>query len=45
VAVALIHDMGTGLYMISADGSEIVEVTGLPTGAIAMDAMVWAPGL
>lgn len=45
VAMALIHDMGSGLYMISADGSEIVEVTGLPIGAIPMDSMVWAPGL
>lgn len=45
VAMALIHDMGSGLYMISADGSEIVEVTGLPIGAIPMDSMVWTPGL
>lgn len=45
IAMALVHDMGSGLYMISADGSEVIEVTGLPIGAIPMDSMVWAPGL
>ena len=45
VALSLVHDRGTGLYMVSADGTQVVEVTGLPIGAMPMDNIYWSPGL
>lgn len=45
IALSLVHDMGSALYIVSVDGTEIIEVQDLPVGALPMDWMAWAPGL
>ncbi len=45
IAMTIVHDMGTALYMVSTDGSEVIEIPGLPPGVVVAESMVWAPGL
>lgn len=42
IALALVHEMGGGLYIVSADGSEFIAFEDLPS---PLDWMAWAPGL
>lgn len=44
VAMMLVHDMGGGLYIVSADGVHISELTGLPVSLTIALEMEWAPG-
>ena len=44
VAMTGFHDMGTTMFIVSVDGTELVEVTDAPFGVTSATDMTWAPG-
>lgn len=43
VALTAVHDMGMDLFIVSADGTEVIKVPGAPIGAKTANMLAWSP--